>query len=246
MSTALLRAELKSNFDDFTDQWGKDLAAVAKKQQKKVFEESYVRIASIQAWRSSVVEEHMDDDCAAFFFEAQNDLLTSHCLATCGSFRQALKALRGCIENFFNALYYMDHPVELQKWLTGKHRTQFSELHNYFTSHPKVAGRDLTGLPVIDAQYGILSKAVHASAKAFRMTTDLVDPKLWVDDPIAAKKWAGNEQKLVLAMNLLLLHIFVDELTGAKNLPLRTAVSLVVPKKNHGTIKSSLKITLPK
>ena len=33
------------------------------------------------------------DDSLAFFFEAQNDLLVSHCLAREGSFRQALKAL---------------------------------------------------------------------------------------------------------------------------------------------------------
>src|SRR5688572_7249996 len=99
MSLAVLRGELKSNFKEFRSQWRSELRGVAKKHQAdaKLFADSYVRIASIQAWRTAVIVEHMDEDAQAFFFEAQNDLLISHCLANCGSFRQALKSLRSFV-----------------------------------------------------------------------------------------------------------------------------------------------------
>jgi hypothetical protein len=248
MSLALLHGELKANFEDFTKQWQEELEAVAKKHaaHDKIFEASYVRVALVQSWRT-VVEGRMDDDCAAFFFEAQNDLLVSHCLARCGSFRQALKALRGCIENVLNALYYMDHPIEMKKWLVGEHRLGFTDLYTYFVGHPAVeqAALEKSGLPDINNQYAILSRAVHASAKQFRMTTDLTDTKLWVNDPIAVNKWASNERIVVNALSLLLLSLFANELEGAKNLQLRSMLSLTIPGKNHAGIKKRFGVTLP-
>ena len=250
MSLAILRGEMKSNFTDFTAQWTKELDAVSNQQAAHfpLFEDSYIRIASIQAWRTSVVEQAMDDDCAAFFFEAQNDLLISHCLATCGSYRQALKALRSFIENVLCSLYYMDHPVELQKWLQGKSKIGFSDLYTYFSGHPLIDEKSLnrSGMPEIAKEYATLSKAVHASAKQFRMTTDLSDTKLWVADAVAIAKWGSNERNTVLAINMLLLQLFFTELTGAKNRPLRDMLGLVVPKKSHADIETRLAVTLPK
>lgn len=249
MPLAVLKGELKTNYREFNSQWQKELKEVAKghKSERTIFETSYTRIASIQAWRTTVVVERMDEDSAAFFFEAQNDLLISHCLANCGSFRQALKSLRSAIENVFAALYYMDHPVELQKWLQGKYRIAFSDLHNYFSGHPRLAAANpnATGLPVLHAEYATLSKAVHASAKHFRMTTDLTDTKLWVRDVPAVRQWSTRERQVILAFNTLLLHMFSDSLLGTKHRPLRQILALVVPPGRHADIRTRLKVNIP-
>ncbi len=249
MSLSVLRGELKSNFKDFNSQWKKELREVASKHssERKVFQDSYTRVASIQAWRTKVVAERMDDDSAAFFFEAQNDLLISHCLANCGSFRQALKSLRSCIENVFSALYYMDHPVELHRWLQGKYKIGFTELHNYLASHPRLhgAGANVTGLPILQSEYATLSKAVHASAKHFRITTDLTDTKLWVKDVPSIRQWSTRERQVITALNSLLLHMFANNLHGAKHRPLREMLALVIPTARRAEIRRRLSVNIP-
>jgi hypothetical protein len=248
MSTAALKAELHSNFDEFSLQWRADLNDVANllSTQKTIFQESYIRIASIQSWRVLVVQDQMDEDSEAFFFEAQNDLLVSHCLAQCGSFRQALKSLRSCIENVFFALFYMDHPIELTQWLQGKHRLTFSAGLTYFQNHPLLSawGHSNTGLNLLSKEYSTLSKAVHASALQFRMTSDLVDSKLWVADKVAVGQWASREKAVIGSINLLLLHIFTKQLQGAKLRSLREGIGLVIAKTKHLDIKKRLKVTL--
>ena len=109
----------------------------------------------------------MNPESEAFFFEAQNDLLVSHCLSRCGYFRQALKTLRSAIDNFYFAIYYKDYPIELEKWLLGNHKLSFSELQSYFESHPLIIDSkiELTGLDLLKVEYSTLSKAVHGSAK---------------------------------------------------------------------------------
>jgi hypothetical protein len=131
---SLLRAEIEENFTAFEAQWPKEqvAATTAIASARSKFIASFVRISSIQAWRVTLLRDVLDEDSEAFFFEAQNDLLVSHCLARSGSFRQALKALRSAIDNVLFTLYYKDHPVELRKWELSQHKLSFTELHNYF------------------------------------------------------------------------------------------------------------------
>jgi len=193
-----------------------------------------------------VIYELLTEDSEAFFFEAQNDFLTSHCLARCGSFRQSLKALRSGLENVYFALYYMDHPVELRKWEIGRHKLGFTELHNYFENHPAVTAVDiaLAGLETLKAEYSTLSKAVHGSAKAFRMTRNLSDIRLWGYDAPSVGKWATREKTVIFNLNLLLAVLFRDRLQGAENRNLRETLGLVIPKSLHATIKTKLGVTI--
>jgi hypothetical protein len=246
--TADIRAEIKANFAKFEDAWPKELnaAKAAIVPARAQFEHSFLRISSIQAWRTGVVNSAVSADAAAFFFEAQNDLLTSHCLASCGSFRQALKALRSALENIYFSMYYKDHPVEFAKWEQGSHKLGFKELSTYLEGHPDLAGvpAPLTGLPVLQNEYSTLSKAVHGSAKQFRMTNNLEDIRLWAGDTIAVSQWATRERLLIQSLNLLLLSLFREHLAGAKLLGLRQVVGAVIPKNRHPEIKTALGITL--
>lgn len=244
----ILHDEIKANFEAFEIQWPNELttAMTALAETKKHFFSSYLRISSIQAWRISVIAEVADEDSAAFFFEAQNDLLISHCLARCGSFRQALKSIRSGIENILFALYYKDHPIELAKWGLGQHKIGFTELTKYFEGHPKIQGKNLedTGLDILKNEYSTLSRAVHGSAKTFRMTRNLMDIRLWSADASGVGQWAAREKTVINALNFLLLHIFQENLSGAKNRGLRENLGLVIPTGKHASIKTKLKVSI--
>lgn len=244
----LLLGEIEHNYEVFEAQWPTDLtnAIVGLAPTKKHFAASFVRISTIQAWRTSVLTEMMDDDSLAFFFEAQNDFLVSHCLARCGSFRQALKGLRSAIENVYFSLYYKDHLVELAKWNLGYHKLGFTELHKYFEGHPSILGKDvnLTGLDVLKSEYATLSKAVHGSAKNFRMTKDLIDIRLWGNDAHSVGQWATREKSVITALNKLLLYIFAKELLGTKNRALRESIGLIMPGSTCTSFKTELGINL--
>ena len=244
-----LAAEIGVNFARFDKEWPKDLTAARDvlAGSEKTFKESYIRITSIQAWRTAVVLTKIDEGSTAFFFEAQNDFLVSHCMARCGSFRQALKALRSAMENIYFSMYYMDHRVELLKWEHGQHKIGFTELNTYFENHPLIQSHGIqkTGLASLKAEYATLSKAVHGSAKAFRMTQNLVDIKLWGNDAASAGMWAAREKAVILAVNQLLLHLFQSYLVGTKYLGLRETIGLIIPKTQHAYFKSNLKISIP-
>jgi len=243
-----LREEIAGNFKAFEADWSNDLLAAKADLSPALskFEQSYVRISSIQAWRVSVILGNGCDGAEAFFFEAQNDLLTSHCLARCGSFRQALKALRSAIENTFFSLFYMDHLVELQKWELGRHKLGFTELCAYFESHPAIYDHAiaLSCIEAIKGEYATLSKAVHGSAKVFRMTQNLTEIRLWGNDIPSVGKWATREKAVIQNLNLLLLHMFAEKLQGAFNRNLRESVGLIIPKSQWVELKQSINVTL--
>lgn len=243
-----LRDEILANFSTFETQWPDEFSTARTDLLPALekFEQSYIRISSIQAWRISVILGGVCEGTEAFFFEAQNDLLTSHCLSRCGSFRQALKALRSAIENLYFALFYMNHPIELAKWEQGRHKLGFTELCTYFESHPNISEYPVAVacIDAIKAEYSTLSKAVHGSAKVFRMTQNLTEIRLWGNDIAAVGKWATREKSVIVNFNILLLHLFSAELLGTQNRNLREAVGLVVPKAQWPGLKSSIKVTL--
>lgn len=247
--TKELRDEISRNFLTFEQTWPSELtdAQARLAPAQRHFEQSYVNICTIQAWRTAVVLPHMPEGASAFFFEAQNDLLISHCLARCGSFRQALKALRGAIENVYFSLFYKDHPVEMQKWEDGRHKPGFTELTSYFEGHPSNFGHQLP-LQCIGAlkdEYATLSKAVHGSAKAFRMTRDLQDVRLWSADVPSVGKWATREKATIASLNILLCYLFSDHLKGTTNRALRETIGLVFSASQKRKIKEDLGINIP-
>lgn len=245
MST--LRREIGANFAAFDAAWPKDQtsARLSLTAAIKIYESSFVRISSIQAWRVSLVSSTFSEGAQGFFFEAQNDFLTSHFLARSGSFRQALKALRSAMENVLFALYYNDHRIELLQWETGKHRLGFSDLFKYFESHPFLQyPTALNSLTEVKSEYATLSKAVHGSAVAFRMTKNLSDINLWSDDIASAGMWSARESSAIANVNIILTYLLSEHLKGASQRSLRQAAGLVMSKGKRGSIKNDLSVTI--
>lgn len=243
-----LRDEVLANYHGFTGQWPRLLESVRSKlvAQTKIYEESYLRITSLQAWRSELLDSFCPGDALEFFCEAQNDAVLSHALASMGIWRSALSALRSLIENSFRFLYYKDHPVELIQWRTGVHQLSRVELSSYCSAHPSVKPLDkkLTGLQVLFDEYSTLNLAVHASAKGFRMYSPENGVTLARGEIADRGKWAARERHVLKGVNLLLLAFFRSELQGASRRNLRKAISFAIPKSLNARIRSHLGVSL--
>lgn len=244
-----LREEILENSAIFYATWPKQLETVRTELggRSDVFEESYLRLTSLQAWRSELLDNVMPQDALAFFMEAQNDAVLSHCLATCGCWRPALKGLRSCLENVMQALYYMDHPVELQQWAVGKHRMQFAELSSYFERHPRMvdAPASLQILPLLSTEFATLSRAVHASSKSFRMTHAAGQVVLFASNEQNLGAWRTRQRLVLTALNLLLIAIFREAMAGTKLLNLKKVISFALPSKCRSAMKAAWSVTIP-
>lgn len=242
----LLLTEIRANFEQFSSNWQKELSVVitALSEDEAPYLLSYTRLTSLQAWR-----QHLDPlisaDSLAFFLEAQNDALTSHVFARAGSWRSSLKALRSCIDNVLFCCYYMDHAVELELWSLGRHKPTFSELFSYLDDHPRSSNiPEIGAVALLRAEYSTLSKAVHASAKGFRMTKDIKETQLWTASKVSRDMWVKREQNVLSAVNLLLTALFRETLQGAAATGLRDVVALAIPKTKFAAIKKNLGVVL--
>jgi hypothetical protein len=236
---SLLLNETEANFKRFDNDWRADLTAVSVELAKDsaIYLTSYRRIASLQAWRS-FLETRISDASLAFF-------LTSHVFANLGSWRSALKALRGSIDNVLFCLYYKDHPIELRLWHEGEHKLAFAEHFTYLENHPdRIIVPQIDAMPTLREEYATLSKAVHASSKCFRMTNDIKETQLWSDAVEQRGKWQTREQVVITHINYCLLALFRRELEGAAAPALRDAIGLVVPSSRFADIKNHMKVII--
>jgi hypothetical protein len=240
--------EIDHNFEQFSKNWKTALEKSINTldTQAEKFRNNYRRTTSLNAWREDIIQQKVSEEASLFFLEAQNDALVSHALARMGSWRSSLKALRSCIENVFYCLYYTDHPVELRQWEEGHHRLQFSELLAYFISHPDIKGipDELSAIAPLKTEYGTLSRAVHGSAKSFRMTKGTDSTVLWNADMPSLGAWQTREIVVLSSLNLFLIGFFRKHLQGTSYPGLRAAVSLTIPSKLFPKIQSDLGIHL--
>jgi hypothetical protein len=231
----------------FEERWLREWSETEKRLSKNPnFEDAFTRLLSLQAWRSEVFEDKLQEGEMQFALEGQNDLLVSYILARSGQWRTALQSLRAAIENYLNCLYFKDHPVEFELWTQGNYRTQFSELVSYFSSHPRTAhlADKEFGIDIIKSEYATLSKAVHGSAQAFRMT-QTTGPKLFSADSAALGKWNTRNRHVIRGINLLLLSLFSEELHASRKRNLRKAMSHALKATDRDWIKKTHSVTIP-
>lgn len=179
------------------------------------------------------------------FLEAQNDALVSLVLASVAMWRPALQTLRSCLENVLGACYYADHPVESKLWEMGQHRIGFASLIDYFARHP--VSFELPGVPRplqgLSSEYSTLSRAVHASARSFHMTR-AGSIRITNSDDVEFNQWESRHRATLLWLNVFLLMLYSDQVSGGLRRPLRKAVSLTVPRNYHKAIKRELSVHL--
>lgn len=242
-----LRRELDENFTAFSSNWERNrlLTYSNLTSSTSSFNRSYHRLASLQAWQD-YLKTNISPESFAFFQEAQNDALMSHIFARNGAWRISLQCLRSTIENTLFCLFYKDHPIELELWEKGHHKLAFSEVAKYFLSHPRMSGisPSLTGLQLISNEYSVLSRAVHGSARSFRMTADCDGTMFWNNIPRNLGSWVSREKNVLLGLNLLLLTLYRDFFSGASYIGHRKAISNAITSSHHPNILRAYHIRL--
>lgn len=242
-----LKDEIELRYKEFSQKWSTELQLVMAQLagSNSVFSESYLRLVSLNMWRSDLLSQVISQKSLAFFLEGQNDALVSHVFAQMGAWRSASKSLRSCLENVVFAMYFKDHPIELTLWEQGNYKPSFSGTIEYLQRHPALQSlpKELTGLEIFVQEYSTLSKAVHGSS-SFNMTSSTGTTSLWTANAASVGKWRSRETPVILAVNLLLMAMFKEELQGTKRAQLRSAISFVVPNAKHAAVKASLGIVL--
>lgn len=240
--------ETEANFQKFFEAWTERISQnwIALHNSPNYLA-SYRRISAVNSLRIDVLEKVVPTDALAFFLEAHNDLLQAHVSASVGSWRVALKSIRSFVENSLNCLYFADHSIELRNWERGKSRPGFSELIRYFENHPDIAGFDVakSALGNLTGEYGILSKAVHGSAKTFRMTDNIGQTLLWSTKTEKVGSWSTREAAAIAPICILIITIYRSQLSGAKLPGCRQSLSTVLSQKVREKVKNELGITVP-
>lgn len=240
--------EIKGNYIAFTKKVSCSIVANIEsfKLNEKLLE-SYARVAAINALKVEIVEPNFPSGAAHFFFEAHNDALLSHVNASFGSWRPALQALRSFMENTLAAIYYLDHPIEFEKWKNGDFRISPRELRDYIADHPRIVSisKELDLKSSLDKEYGTLSSAVHSSSILFRMTNP--DGKT---NFAAAKlpdlgKWSTRERSAIDICITALVGILSNYLDGAKMQNLRAALSFAIQEKSRRALKKHVNVLIP-
>lgn len=240
--------EIKTNYLAFSQAVSNSIVAnISTFKGDEKLAESYARIAAINALKVDVVEPHFPKGAAHFFFEAHNDALLSHVNASFGSWRPALQALRSFMENTMASVYYLDHPVEFEKWSNGDFQISPKEMREYIAEHPKLFKivKELDLKAALDKEYGTLSKAVHSSSSLFRMTT--ADGKTNIANPSAADlgKWSARERTTIDICITALVGILSDFLDGAKMQNLRAALRIAIQSNSRAALKKHMDISIP-
>jgi len=240
--------EIKANYLAFAQTVSDTVVAnIASFKGDDKLSESYARIAAINALKVDLVEPHFPKGAAHFFFEAHNDALLSHVNASFGSWRPALQALRSFMENTMAAVYYVDHPVEFEKWSNGDFQISPKEMREYIAEHPKLTKlvKELDLKAALDKEYGTLSKAVHGSSSLFRMTT--ADGKTNIANPTAADlgKWSARERSAVDICITALVGVLSNHLDGAKMQNLRAALRVAIQSNSRTALKKHMDISIP-
>lgn len=239
-----LSQEIDENYRQFQSSWWADVGAAWEKNTEDArFANAYTLIASVNGIRSNLAKSDGDKE---FLLEAQNDGLASIVQCQMGMFRASLQSLRSYIESTLNGLYFKDHPIELERWRAGKFRTSFTDLSKYYAAHPALADlpQSLDATAVLIGEYGVLSKAVHGSAKAMWMSGNGAVNLAGVD---AAKigAWNARFAKTVKASLILMISLYRRSLTGSQFLPLRTTIGLSLAPRHRTALREALGITFP-
>lgn len=233
-----IRNELEHNYEVFQDQWLSELNSACEDSTKnEYFRESYVRIASLQSWRT-ILQSGVPNYSMLYFQEAQNDVLSGLILARLGSWRISLKSLRSCLENIGRFIYYSEHPVENRQSLLNKHKFSFQEFIKYLELYPHnlSISNNINPIGGMKSEYATLSKAVHSSGERFRMSSHGSLPQMWVDSDSDRNQWIVREKSIVKAINLLFLRFYYEKIQGTVFHDQRLVISEGLPGSSYTEI----------
>ncbi len=139
-----------------------DVESVFKKHHKS----TYVIALILTKLKKNVNEENK----LIFLAEILSDILTITKLSFAGFETPSLIILRRLIENFYNHIYYFDHPIEYAHLNAGKNEyTPIEKLKLYFDTHPVFFDQNDATLKeynqLLFNEYQQLCKVVHSKGR---------------------------------------------------------------------------------
>ncbi|MER8838458.1 hypothetical protein [Mesorhizobium sp. M0684] len=241
-----IEIEIDCNGVAFADKWSKEIAAnIVALTGEPALLKSYRRITAVQAIKVALLKKYSAGS-AEFFYEAHNDIITSHVCASFGAWRTSLQTLRSAIENALCAIYFRDHPIELERWNRGEYKTNFQDLCKYCETHPKLieAEKKLKVIDALRAEYSTLSKAVHSSAKNFRMSDAAGKILMWSTERPKLGMWGTRHTLVVQGIVLLMSMLESPQLVGTMNSPVRSQLFFAISTEKRKALKEALGITV--
>jgi len=133
----------------------------------------YHRLTYVMALLENKLEEKFKEENKFLFInEILSDLLSNASLTFIGFYYSSQILLRRFIENFYNHVYYFEHPVEYEFLNLGRNDyTPMIELKNYFEAHPIIKSLSDPNIKLsnnsIFLHYQELCKTVHTKGEDF-------------------------------------------------------------------------------
>jgi hypothetical protein len=193
-----------------TNKFKFQLTPILKSKLKKYHQLTYA-IALIE---KKLEEKYPSEHKFLFVNEIISDLLSNSSIIFIGFYYASQILTRRLIENFYNHIYYFEHPVEYELLNLGRNEyTPIIELKNYFEIHPIIK-------PIVDLNikkyndelfqhYQDLCRTVHTKGEDFMglaKNLEEIKPEFEID------KHFDNTIKSLMSM-LYLLYKFHYEIT---------------------------------
>lgn len=134
------------------------------------FKKHHKSIYSIALILTKLKKDNKEENKIVFLSEILSDLLTIAKLSFLGFENPSQIILRRIIENFYNHIFYTDHPIEYEHLNIGKNEyTPIDKLKTYFDTHPVFIGSEDPNLKEFNQslfnEYQILCKVVHTKGR---------------------------------------------------------------------------------
>jgi len=163
---------LDQDYKKFTKEIGKSSKPLFKIEGnvEPIFRKHHKSVYCIALILTKLETKSLPDNKTVFLAEIVSDLLIVSKLSFLGFESSALILLRRIIENFYNHIYYSDHPIEYEHLNLGKNDyTPIDKLKLYFETHPVFFGTEDVNLKEFNQllfnEYQQLCKIVHSKGK---------------------------------------------------------------------------------
>lgn len=135
---------------------------------KKYHRQAYV----LALYIGKIQAKHFDDNKFMFLAELLSDVLSNCKLSILGFKQSSLILSRRMIENFYNHIYYYEHPVEYELLNLGRNDyTPLIDLKSYYEAHPVIRPLGDKNIKDLNSHifnhYQDLCRVVHTKGEDF-------------------------------------------------------------------------------